>query len=348
LSRLLDAPVRPSLREQQPEPARFWIRYAPRQWPGPPGWWLDLASGTLAGAPLQSAGGRPDSGLLQRLFDVPLDDVLYLPPVPGELAAHRDALAARHAGRGTPVVVQLLPGDVADDLPPGVTVVVDLTPVAVAAVGGGDESEKEEHAPSTKRAPKLASADAAAWPLLPEGLAPLSVALAALRGVAVPALQVVPLELDPRQLRELGEGLPEARYLALFHGGAGEVPAAVRETLDAGLRPLLTRPLPRPPLRGAGNLRLAGLLAIEGELALRLGAAEPGAQALLRAARFAERAPHDLEALAREGNLGVLPWLEGAARLLVESAVEAAGRQGGEDAARAARPMASRNQKEPA
>src|SRR6185436_7853825 len=83
--------------------------------------------------------------------------------------------------------------------------------------------------------------------------------------------------------------------------------AAVRH----GLLPFLPRPLPRPPLLGAGNLRVAGTLAACGELCLLLGEPESRAQALLRAARFAEREGRDLTALARDGHLPVLPWLEG-------------------------------------
>jgi hypothetical protein len=302
-ARLLDSPVRPLLRELTPEPARFWVRYTPRRWPGPPGPWLDLAGATFG-----EAGDAGDPTVLERLEERPLDGLLYLPPVPASLAAARDRLAARQASRGTPVLVQLLPGDRLPAASEPLTIVWDLTPVALAAAaarpweGGG-----------------VGPGAAAAWPLLPGAAFPDGEGLLGhLAAAGVQALQGVALDLAPRRLRELGEGLPEARYLALFHGAPPDLGELARAAAAAGLAPLLQRPLPRPPLRGAGNLRLAAALAGAGELCLRLGATEPRAQALLRAARFAERSPHDLEALAREGNLGVLPWLDGEARRLVE------------------------------
>lgn len=310
-----DAPVRGFLRELAPEPARFWIRYAPRQWPGPAVAWVDLAAGALADAGTH-AGGRTAEGAaaaLDALLERPLDDVLYLPPVPPELAAARDRLAARHARRGTPVLVHLLPGDASPAVGEAVTAVLDLTPVALgaAAFAAGDLP--------------AAGVAAAAWPLLPgaEPLAAQGALLAALAERGVGALQAVPLEVEPRRLRELAAGLPEARYLKLFHGAVPDAGEAARAALGAGLAALLARPLPRPPLRGAGNLRLAGALAAEGELCLRLGGPEPRAQSLLRAARFAERAREDLEALARDGNLGVVPWLDAEGRRVVAAALSA-------------------------
>ena len=74
-----------------------------------------------------------------------------------------------------------------------------------------------------------------------------------------------------------------------------------------GLEPFLSRPLPRPPVLGAGNRRIGGVLALAGELWLRLGRPVEQGQALYRAARWVDRSSYDLEALAREGNLGVLP-----------------------------------------
>jgi hypothetical protein len=291
------------LREQAPEPGRFWVRYAPRRWPGPIVPWLDLAAGVIeVGSP------DGDESVLAGLLERPLDDVLYLPPVPPDLAPARDRLAARHAARGTPVVVQLLPGDPAPDAPEPVQVVMDLTSVALAQDGRSYRAD--------------AGASAAALPLLPGGpsgprLAALADAIAA---AGVEALVGVPVELDPRRLRALGGELPEDRYLALFHGAVADLGDVARAAAAAGLAALPERPLPRPPLRGAGNLRVAGALALAGELCLRVGGSEPRAQALLRAARFAERESVDLVALAREGNLAVLPWLDAEGRRVVADA----------------------------
>jgi len=291
------------LREQAAEPWRCWIRHAPVRWPGPEELWVDLASGALG-----ASDGEPE--LLAALHGPRLEDVLYLPPVVPALAAARDRLAAHHAARGTPVLVQLLPGDarpssaVAAD---GLVVVWDLL---AAALAGGEASP----APPAQLANAQAG-DAAVLPLLPgvadgERLEALAASLAA---VGLTVLQGLPLELSGRDRRALGESMSEASYLRLFHGDPPTPLPLARAAARHGLLPLLPRPLPRPPLHGAANLRVAGGLAACGELCLLLGEPESRAQALLRAARFAEREGRDLAALSRDGNLAVLPWLEGEA-----------------------------------
>ncbi|HEX5761030.1 MAG TPA: hypothetical protein VF121_17720, partial [Thermoanaerobaculia bacterium] len=54
---------------------------------------------------------------------------------------------------------------------------------------------------------------------------------------------------------------------------------------------------------------------------LRLGRAERQGEALYTAARHLDRSERDAEALAREGNLGVLPWLDALGRQVVEEAL---------------------------
>ncbi|MFY9821245.1 MAG: hypothetical protein WAM82_07675, partial [Thermoanaerobaculia bacterium] len=83
----------------------------------------------------------------------------------------------------------------------------------------------------------------------------------------------------------------------------------------------LSRPLPRPPVLGAGNRRIAGVLALAAELWLRLGRPVDTGQAFYKDARWIDRTAYDLEALAREGNLGVLP-LEAASREIVAECAE--------------------------
>src|SRR6185436_16003011 len=99
------------------------------------------------------------------------------------------------------------------------------------------------------------------------------------------------------------EATSEASYLRLFHGETPSPLPVARAASRHGLLPLFPRPLPRPPLVGAGNLRIAGVLTSCGELCLLLGEPETRAQTLLRAGRFAEREGRELAALAREGNL---------------------------------------------
>jgi hypothetical protein len=66
---------------------------------------------------------------------------------------------------------------------------------------------------------------------------------------------------------------------------------------------------------------VAARLAQMADLWLRLGRAEGDAQELYRAARWAEAAEHDLAALEREGNLGVLAWLSDKTRRQVEASL---------------------------
>jgi hypothetical protein len=73
---------------------------------------------------------------------------------------------------------------------------------------------------------------------------------------------------------------------------------------------------------GAANRRIGGALALAAELWLRLGRPVETGQALYRDARWADRTSYDLEALAREGNLGVLP-LDPLSREIVEEVADA-------------------------
>ncbi|HXT50605.1 MAG TPA: hypothetical protein VN811_06155 [Thermoanaerobaculia bacterium] len=325
------------MREQAADPWRCWIRHAPARWPGPDRPWIDVAAGRLG-----NSDGEPE--MLTALLGQRLDDVLYLPPVGPALAGARDRLAAQHSVRGTPVLVQLLPGDplpqVGSDAA-NVVVLLDLLPVALGrdplALGTSADAESqgadtraslgpavESSAKASEVIGRRATLKAALWPLLPgcdtDDTADFLAASVALAGIAV--LQAAPLELTGRDRRWLGDSMDEASYLRLFHGQALSPLPLARAAVRHGLLPLLPRPLPRPPLLGAGNLRIAGVLTACGELCLLLGEPESRAQALLRAARFAEREGRDLAALAREGNLAVFPWLEGEA---LQVAAEVAG-----------------------
>lgn len=313
------------LREQAADPWRCWIRHAPVRWPGPARPWLDLAGGKLG-----ESDGEPE--VLTALLAPRLDDVLYLPPVEAELAAARDRLAAQHAARGTPVLVQLLPGDplprVPVDVAAALVVVWDLLATALGDSGSStlvEASPAARAAASTHNAATSVPPAAALWPLLiVAGDDALDAVATAITAADLSVLQGVPLELSGRDRRSLGESLSEERYLRLFHGEPPQPLAIARSAARHGLLPLLPRPLPRPPLRGAGNLRVAGTLAACAELCHLLGEPESRAQALLRAARFAERAEHDLSALAREGNLAVLPWLDGEPLEVVRDAARGA------------------------
>jgi hypothetical protein len=336
-----------------PEPGRLWIRYAPRRWEGPERPWLDLAAGRLgrsggpsaAGAGLHAGAGgvdvQPGLGDLPGTSEPSLDDVLYLPPVPERLADWRDALAERALAGGTPVLVQLLPGDetrlrrVPAPGAAGAVVVVDL----LAALLPGGLLHEAAGASEVLGAPGSAwAADtggagiaAAVWPLLPgitddPGLWERPCGRLAASGLR--CLQALVPAFGPGDRRRLAQSSREGAFEALFHRRHRE-PTTERDFARTahrhGLAPFLPRPLPRPPLPRAENRRVAGLLAMAAELWLRLGRPVEPAQALFRAARWLDATGYDVGALSREGNLAVVTALDPLARRVV---AEAAG--GGE------------------
>jgi hypothetical protein len=88
------------------------------------------------------------------------------------------------------------------------------------------------------------------------------------------------------------------------------------------MAPFLRRPVPGGAFRYPDNRRVAGELALTAELLGRLGRGVTRAQELFHAARELDRLPRDVKALAREGNLGVLTYLDHDSRRLVEEVVE--------------------------
>ena len=207
-------------------------------------------------------------------------------------------------------------------LPPNATVVIDLLDSLVRQAATLREELRENRQSSLLLAPRPLQDANLVWPLVcgwtdqPEVLGP-----AMTRFAAAGARRVVPrvLELDARDRRLLAERFqstwPEA-FDALFHGDGSPPDAqAFRRAVEAaGIEHRLPRPLPAPPL--PARLRRARELA--GHL-IELGdVADTHGDAYYRAARFLDRGEVDIEAAAREGNLGVLPWLEEPARQAAE------------------------------
>lgn len=308
MSRIAASRARSRAQTFLPEPERLWIRYAPRTWAaGPPAGvrWLDLARGVL-GAGGSSGSEGPSAGL--ELPPGPFDDVLHLPPVPPDRAPERDRVAAEVAARGTPVLVQLLPGDPVPTAE-GILAVYDLLEILLTG--------------RTGELRRLPAGSAVVWPLVPgltdgpelrdEGLRRLVEAgVAVAQGVA-PALPPA----ERRLLLEAAGAVGDDAFDALFHGPGADLRSFARAAHRHGLRPFLPRPLPRPPLAGVAEREASGLLALAGELHLRLGDETQG-QACFRAARFLDRTRFDLRALAREGNLPILHWLDEEGQGIVE------------------------------
>ncbi len=286
--------------EIRPEPRQLWIRFRPRRWPGAAGAWLDLGRLRL-GAPGEAGAALPAPP------EAP-DDVVYLPPAAEGLEGSRRRVAGRLAAAGAPVLFQVRPGGAAP--PAGAIGLWDPTEALLA----GD--------PAPLAA--VPAGGAALWPLVPgvtdggelvaAGLGRLAAAGAAF------VLPVVP-DLTPEERRDLASG--EEAYRALFHGGRPSVRSFARAAHRHGLEPFFERPLPGAPPRLASNRALAGHLARIAELWLALGRPESRGQAFFRAARWIDREAVDLARLAVEGNLGVVAWLEPAARDLIEELAEA-------------------------
>ncbi|MCB1054728.1 MAG: hypothetical protein KDD11_04360 [Acidobacteria bacterium] len=289
---------------QLPEPGRFWIRYSPRAWPGPEGLWTHLGRGGLG----VSRGGGPLPAASED--DAPaLDDVLYLPPA-GRLArGGRDALIARHAARGTPVLVQIL---VPEPAPAVRKAVFDPLPVLL----DGD----------LEALSKVPAGAVVVWPLiagLTDGDEVVDEGLSRLAEAGVSVLQALTLQLSPGERRRLAEGAEDEAFHALFHRPPPSERAFARRAYQGhGFAPFVSRPLPTEPLRGASNREVAGLLARAGDLCLRLAQPQGRSQGYFRAARWIDATEYDVAALAREGNLGVVGHVDDASRELVEEWLE--------------------------
>jgi len=322
--------VRPLTRA--PEPAFFWVRYAPRRWPPPERPWYDVARGSLGAEPGDRGTSDPGEPLIEPK-GAPYDDTLWLPPVPAPRDGERRRVAERQLQAGTPVLWHLFPGDPAG--PEGATALYDLTASLVTAAAGG---------PSGRGAlldelEALPAGSAALWPLVPgisdDGELWRDACAALAGGGAAVAQSAVP-SLAPADRRRLAEGLEEEAYRRLFHsaggGGAPDSGAAVdeaafaRAAAAAGLGIFLPRPLPAPPATGRGARHVAAALFLVAELWLRLDRPPSQGQAFYRAARWVDDSSYDPGDLVREGNLGVVEVLDDASRRLIEDAVARGGR----------------------
>ncbi len=132
-------------------------------------------------------------------------------------------------------------------------------------------------------------------------------------------VQPLTLALTPGDKRRLADRTGTGAFGALFHGTAPSERAFAALARGLGARTFAARPVVGVAGRAASNRRLAGSLALAGELWLRCGRGESEGQAFFRAARWVEETDHDVAALVREDNLLLVPGLaDRTGRLLVE------------------------------
>ena len=237
-----------------------------------------------------------------------VDDLFYIPPVEPAFRPLCEDLVERLHAAGTPALVQLRPGE--HWKAPGTTVVYDLLDALLT-----ENLEVLESLPA---------GSAVVWPLIAgvsDSVERFDEACRALVARRVTAIYPLTVELSPQVRRRLAEGKDEEIFDLLFHGALPEERAFARRAESYGLTVFSPRPTTVGTPRQKSNRGLAADLALAGEVWLRLGRPEGAGQALLRAARGAESTPYDLKALAREGNLGVLDWLDQASHQLVKDAV---------------------------
>lgn len=278
-------------RDVPPEAGRLWVSWVPERWPGSAAPWVSLDRLGL---------GEAGIGFDLDAWTYPaLDGVVWIPPTPAPLLDARRGLEAAHADRGTPVISQRLVGDPAPE-----AAVVDCLDLLPALVAGED----------VVMATRLASPGGVVILPLVAGLCgnPEQWRAIAEAGVTVGVDAVVPmrLELEPLERRRLVEIAGDTAFEAVFHG----VPPSEREVAEivaaSGVKVLPTRPLPRPPLRGRGNRKLAGDLLEAAELALRLEEPALVPAALFTAGRWIDATGYDVVGLVRDGVDRTVPELQ--------------------------------------
>lgn len=281
----------PQLRfeNQFPEPLRCWIAHAPRRWPAPEGWWLDLAREELrrGGSEVELAAGADLAGVA---------DVGYLPPVDGVANWFRQELRQRLTEAGADPIVQDFPGE--EVQAGGGVAVVDLTPALLPV--------------RLRRLESVPEGAHCCWPLVPglttdESVIDEGLGLLAAAGAA--GVQPVVPSLSASERRKLGELTGRRGYRELFHGSEPDVRSFTRRAAGLGLAWRLERPACGRTGRALANRKVATRLHLLGELILRSGGSLDESLAHYRAGRWADGETLDIEELVRTGNLSLLPQL---------------------------------------
>lgn len=292
-----------------PSPFRGWIRWRPREWPAASRPYFDVATRRI-GWP--DEGAPPSAALPDDLPRRP--GLASLPPVAGPRRPEREALRERLAAAGCPTVDLALVGEPSE---PRSERCLWVDPLAAWLAGEAAEGW------ATAAAATAAGAEVAVAVPLIAGVTPegeeLAAWLAAFRSLAPAAVLGVVAELSPYERRRLVESRGDASFDAVFHGRPPAEHAFAQAVAALGMRTLPRRlRLPELTPRAARHFEVAAALWEAAELAVRLRESEAECAALFAAARRVESTPHDLAALAREGNLGVLDWPSATVREMVE------------------------------
>ncbi len=280
---------------QLPEPARLWITHAPRGWAAAEQPFVHLGSGRLT-RPRGEAEWQP-------VVAASCDGVVYVPPVSAELGPRREALVEQLVSAATQTLVQVHPGEVCEVR--GAWMVYDLLPCLLA----GDLGPLSE----------LPQGCDVVWPLIAgvtDEVDGWQDGCRRLAACGVRTVQALAAEVLPVDRQWLVEDRTDEVFDRLFHGPEPSERAFAHIASEHGLAPFVARPAIGEG-RTQRNHALGAALALAGELWLRMGRRESMGQALLRAARGADTAAYDLAALAEDGNLGVLDWLDEASQSVV-------------------------------
>lgn len=299
----------------EPRASRFWIRHAPRSWPGCERPYLELVERRI----VWPVSARPADGELAPAATI--SDLALLPPVEESRSAEKTGLKRAFAEMGGATLDQRIAGEseleTADTELATVTTVVDL----LASLLSGD----------LRGLDILPLASVIVVPLLPvasDGAERWSVLLRRLLPRAPLAVLGVSPELVPADRRRLVAALGDPSFEAVHHRrprGQDLEREFARAVARLGLSPHFERPRVLLPPRAARNRELATVLAEAGELWLALGRSEAEGEALLAAARHVEGATHDVAALAREHQLAHLKFLSALARRAVDEVALAGG-----------------------
>jgi hypothetical protein len=272
-----------------PEPARFWIRHAPRSWPGPAEWWIDIARAEPAAEDLRVA--------LVELHEEPqFHDVVYVPPVEPGAGLIQQQILQRCADLGVPAVQQVFPNQPIG-AGPG-PVVVDLT-----------ESLLRRRLADLL----IPQGTWAVWPLLPgltDGNEIRERGLERLAKTGAAGVMPIAPALTPAMRRRLAEFGSAASYSEIFHKeNLPQLSEFARAVAASGLEVYT----PRPALaesRRAPNRALAAHFAVLGELWLGCGRSEGRAQVFFSTSRRLDEEPLDVGELARRGGLSGIGWID--------------------------------------